>query len=469
MISQPTADQDGLPPGARSRSVLVILLGIAVSVIDVTIVNLALPGIARDLQASAADAVWVVNAYQLAALAFLLPSAAIGERWGYRTVYLGGTALFAFSSAACFFAPSLPVLTLARATQGLGAAGIMAVNAALLGLTYPSRMLGRGIVINSAVVATASVAGPSLAALVLANASWHWLFAPNVPLGLLVLLLGWRALPNNRISIAHGARLSWLDVALNAAMFGLFFLGAQALGARAGTASAEGTPGLALGLLGSGFLVGVVYVRRQWILPAPLFPIDLLRLPVFGLSMCTSVASFAAQTLAYLTLPFLMLETWGHSPVEAGLLITAWPVAVVVTAPIAGRLIGRYADGLLGAVGLAIMAGGLALLAALPTAPTFTAIAWRLAVCGLGFGLFQSPNNHTILTSAPAPRMGAAGGMLGTARLTGQTLGAVILVFIFNLESVHDGQGPLLALVLAAGFAAVASVFSLARLRTASA
>jgi len=451
MISRPAAYQDGLPPGARSRSVLVILLGIAVSVIDVTIFNLALPGIARDLHASAADAVWVVNAYQLAALAFLLPFAAVGERIGYRTVYLGG------------------MLTLARGVQGLGAAGIMAVNGALLRLTYSSRMPGRGIAINSAVVATASVAGPSLAALVLAYASWPWLFAPNVPLGLLVLLLGWRALPHNRISIANGTRLSWLDVALNAAMLGLFFLGAQALSERAGTASAAGTPGLALGLLGSGLVVGVVYVRRQWILRAPLFPIDLLRLPVFGLSMCTSVASFTAQTLAYVALPFLLLEAGGYSPVEAGLLITAWPVAVVATAPVAGRLIGRYADGLLCAVGLAIMAGGLALLAALPAAPTFAAIAWRLAVCGLGFGLFQSPNNHTILTSAPAPRMSAAGGMLGTARLTGQTLGAVILVFIFNVASVHDGHGPLLALVLAAGFAAEASVFSLLRLRHASA
>ena len=120
MISRPAADQDGLPPGARSRSVLVILLGIAVSVIDVTIFNLALPGIARDLHASAADAVWVVNAYQLAALAFLLPFAAVGERIGYRTVYLGGMALFGFSCAACFFAPSPSMLTLARGVQGLG-------------------------------------------------------------------------------------------------------------------------------------------------------------------------------------------------------------------------------------------------------------------------------------------------------------------------------------------------------------
>ncbi|MFL6691539.1 MAG: MFS transporter, partial [Ramlibacter sp.] len=137
----------------------VIILGIAVSVLDGTVVNLALPGIVRDLHSTASQAVWVVNAYQLATLALILPLATLGDRVGYRRVYLAGVAVFTIASALCSLADSLPVLAVARAVQGAGAAGMMSVNAALVRLTYPAEQLGRGIALNSVVVATASVAG----------------------------------------------------------------------------------------------------------------------------------------------------------------------------------------------------------------------------------------------------------------------------------------------------------------------
>jgi DHA2 family multidrug resistance protein-like MFS transporter len=132
-------------------------------------------------------------------------------------------------------------------------------------------------------------------------------------------------------------------------------------------------------------------------------------------------------------------------------------------APFAGRLIGRYPDGLLGGIGLALFTVGQALLAVLPAHPGNLDIAWRMALCGLGFGLFQSPNNHTIVTSPPPHRSGAASGMLGTARLTGQTLGAVVLAGIFSAWPPHDGKGQVIALAVAACFSAVAGVFSVLR------
>jgi len=435
----------------------VIIFGLAVAVLDGTIVNLALPGIARDLHASAAQAVWVINAYQVATLALLLPCAILGDLIGYRRVYLGGLVLFTAASLACALSNSLPMLAAARAIQGLGAAGIMSVNAALLRLIYPRRMLGRGVAINSLVVATASVAGPSIAAGILSVASWPWLFVLNLPLGVAVLWLGLRALPQNSTAAPAGVRLSWLDVLLNALMFGLVVLGVDALGTH-GASSASTGAGAAL--LAGGLLVGLVYIRRQWAQPLPLFPLDLLRIPVFALSMCSSVGAFAAQMLAYIALPFLLLDSYGRTPLQAGLLITAWPLAIVVVAPIVGRLIGRYPDGLLGGIGMAIMAIGLALMAALPAQPDNAAIAWRMVLCGIGFGMFQSPNNHTIVTTAPVHRSGGASGMLGTARLTGQTLGAVLLSIIFSIENAHNGRGPVIALALAACFAAVAGAFS---------
>ncbi|HUW36827.1 MAG TPA: MFS transporter [Rhodocyclaceae bacterium] len=456
-------DQDGLPTPARYLAMAVVILGITMTVLDGTIVNLALPGIARDLAASAAHSVWVVNAYQVAILSLLLPAATLGDLVGYRRVYLSGLTLFTLASLGCTLADSLPMLAAARAIQGLGAAGIMAVNAALVRLIYPRHMLGRGVALNSMVVALASVAGPSVAAGILSVASWPWLFAVNLPLGVAVMWLGYRALPRNSAPPPAGARLSWLDVLLNALTFSLVFLGADALGT-GGSANFSALAG-GLAMLAAGVTLGALYVRRQLREAVPLLPVDLLRIPVFALSMCTSVAAFAAQILAYIALPFLLLDAYGRSPLQAGLLITAWPLAIIVAAPLAGRLIGRYPDGLLGGVGLGILAAGLASLAALPVQPSNADIVWRLALCGIGFGLFQSPNNHTIVTTAPRHRSGGASGMLGTARLTGQTFGAVLLALIFSFANAHDGRGPLIALALAAGFAAMAGAFSALRLR----
>jgi DHA2 family multidrug resistance protein-like MFS transporter len=455
---------DGLPLPQRIWAMLVILLGIFISVLDGTIVNLALPDIARQFQVPAAQSIWVVNAFQLASLVMLLPLASLGDRIGYRRTYLAGMTLFTLASLGAMLAQSLPMLVSARALQGLGAAGVMSVNAALVRLTYPASQLGRGMAINSAVVAVASVAGPSLAALILSVASWPWLFVLHLPLGLLVLTLGRRALPANAAPSAAAAAAppSLLDVALNIAMFALIFAGADALGVHQGAAQAGQS--LAWTLLAAGVLLGAFYIRRQLPLAAPLFPVDLLRIPVFALSMGTSLGAFSAQMMAYIALPFLLLGSLGRPHGEAGLLMSAWPLGTAVMAPLAGRLIGRYPSGLLGGLGLALLACGLTALALLPADASNPDIVWRMALCGMGFSLNQSPNNHTIITSAPPYRSGAASGMLGTARLTGQTLGAVMLAAIFSFWNPHEHQGPATALWAAAACAAVGAILSSLRL-----
>ena len=338
---------------------------------------------------------------------------------------------------------------------------MMSVNTALVRMIDPKKLLGRGVAINSMIVAASSVAGPSCAAGILALASWPCLFAVNLPFGLLVLALG-RSLPHHPPGEAKAA-LSRIDVLLNILMFALIFLGLDFLGARgARSSSASASSGLIL--LAAGIAVGIFYLKRQARRTLPIFPIDLLRIPVFALSMCTSVTAFTAQMLCYLALPFLFLDAYGRTPLQAGVLITAWPIAIIAIAPFVGRAIGRIPGGIFGGAGLGILSAGLSLLALLPAQPTDADIIWRLAVCGLGFGLFQSPNNHTIVTSAPLSRSGGASGMLGVARLTGQSLGAVLIAIIFSIADPHNGQGPTLALWISSAFAAVAGVFSALRL-----
>jgi DHA2 family multidrug resistance protein-like MFS transporter len=471
------APHPGLPLPQRWHATVAIVLGIAMTVIEGMIVNLALPALARDLDASASATVWVVNAYQLAVLALLLPLASLGERVGYRRVYLAGVVVFTLASAACAASGSLAMLVAARALQGMGAAGLMAVNAALVRLTYPAESLGRGIALNSVVVALSSVAGPALSAAILSVADWPWLFAINLPLGVLLVWLGARALPSNPPPSGPPRQASVLDALLNAGMFCGVFLAIDLLGARAGegaggveaVAAARWGPLPAGGwLLAAALVVGVVHVRRQVRQAVPLLPIDLLRIRVFRLSMATSVCAFAAQTLAFIALPFLLLDAWHLGSGQAGALMACWPAGVVVAAPVAGRLIGRLPGGLLGGVGLGALALGLAALALLAGSAARPGLAWAvggaLLLCGLGFGCFQSPNNHVILTSAPARRAGAAGGMLATARLTGQSTGAVCIAAVFAVAAAGAG-GPQAALALAAASSAAAAVFSALRLR----
>src|SRR5204863_193030 len=302
--------EDGLPKPQRYWAILTLMVGLAMSCLDTAIVNVALPVIARDLHTSAADSIWVVNAYQLAVMISLLPFASFGDIFGYRRVYRFGLVLYTGAALVSALSTSLEMLTLGRALQGLGAAGLMSVNTALVRFTYPRRQLAQGI--------------------------------------------------------------------------------------------------------------------------------------------------------AFVALPFYFHDVIGASAVETGLLITPWAVMTAILAPIAGYLADRHPAGILGGIGLAVLASGFVLLALLPADPTTADIVWRVALCGAGFGLFQSPNNRAIVASAPRHRSGGAGAIQGTARLLGQSIGAALVALVFGVAG--GGHGAATAILIAAGFAGIAVIASLTRL-----
>lgn len=188
-------DSDGLPLEARRWAILSIAIGVGMASLDTAIANTALPAIADQLHASPAASVWIVNAYQLAMVATLLPFAALGETIGYRRACIGGLVLFTAASLACAMAWSLPSLVAARLFQGVGASAIMGVDTAMMRAIYPRHLQGRGFGTNALVVAVAFAIGPTAASLILAIAPWPWLFAINVPLGVIALFLGRRVLP----------------------------------------------------------------------------------------------------------------------------------------------------------------------------------------------------------------------------------------------------------------------------------
>lgn len=437
-------------PG-RIWAVATIWLGLAMAVMDGSIANVALPAIAEDLKTSPSFSIWIINGYQLAVTISLLPLASLGEIIGYRRVYLFGLALFTMASLFCALSHDLVLLTAARVIQGFGAAGLMSVNAALVRFTYPHRLLGRGIGYNALVVALSAAAGPTLASAILSLGHWPWLFAINIPLGITALTIGYRALPAPPRA-EHP--FDWRSAVLSASTFGLGIAAIDSIGH--GEAAALYLTELAIAII-SGFLL----VRRQQGSRAPLLPLDLLRIPIFALSIATSIASFCAQMLAFTALPFFLRYDFGYSAVEIGLLMTPWPLAVAIAAPLAGWLVERYPAGLLGGIGLVSFAGGLIALAYLPPHPGSLDVIWRMALSGAGFGLFQAPNNRTMIAAAPRERSGGASGMLGTARLLGQTTGAALVALLLARLALAGTQ---MALLTGTGFALAAAVLSLLRL-----
>ncbi len=456
MSSAVTEHSDGLPQPQRNRAILTIGLGLLIAVMDGAIANVALPTIASNLDARPAFSIWIVNGYQLAITISLLPLASLGEIIGYRRVHLAGLMLFTLASLFCALSHTLLLLTVARIIQGFGAAGILSVNAALIRFTYPRALLGRGIGLNALVVAISAAVGPTVAAAILAISTWPYLFAVNVPIGVGALTLGWRSLPHtNRASHAF----DWQSAALSAITFGLGIAGIDS----AGHGEA---PLLYVAEFGTATIAGFLLVRRQTTMTSPLLPMDLLRIPIFALSIGTSIVSFCGQMLAYVAMPFYLESRFGYSAVQIGLLITPWPIAIAFAAPLAGRLVERYSAGLLGGLGLLLFALGLGALALLPAKPSIADVAWRMALSGAGFGLFQTPNNRTMIAAAPRERSGGASGMLGTARLLGQTTGAA-LVALFLARYPVDGTR--FALLAGAGFALFGAALSMLRLSSSGA
>lgn len=439
-------------------AVVAVLLAIMMSVLDGTIMNIALPTLAQEFAVTPSTAIWVVNAYQLVITMTLLSFASLGDIWGYRKVFLTGISIFVAASLACALSPSFWLLTAARIVQGVGAACVMSVNTALIRLIYPPHILGRGMGVNAMVVAVSAAAGPSIAGSLLAIGSWHWLFAINIPLGLTAFLIGRRLLPANPPtgSVRRFDRLSALG---NALTFGLLIYTLE------GFAHAEGRVFILLQLVLLA-IIGTWFIRRQYRVDTPILPVDLLRIPIFSLSVGTSIASFTAQMLAMISMPFFMQNILGYSAVQIGLLLTPWPLATILTAPLAGRLVERVHPGLLGGIGMTVFATGVLSLYLLPPHPAEWDIIWRMALCGMGYGLFQTPNNVTIVSSAPKQRSGGASGMLGTARLLGQTLGATLVALLFRLFP--EGERSQACLLLAICFAVGAGIVSCIRMTQAS-
>ncbi len=440
---------DGLPRPRRYWAVLTIMTVLVITVLDSTMVNVALPNIAVSLDTSASLIVRVVIAYNITVVVTLLPFSSVAERIGFRRMFALGLVLFGLASFGSSQAASLEGLLLSRIIQGLGASMLMCLYGGLLRNIYPLRRLAVGISLNATVVGLTAVMGPTIGAWILALASWPWIFLVNLPICALCCL-GVRFLPEvPRVP----ARFDWLAAALTLPAFGLAILGLDILGHR---------PFTALACLAVSGLAAWGLLRRSRGQVAPLVPFDLLRITAIGYAVAASLMLFAAQMAALVSLPFFFDRILHYSYAEIGVVLGAWSLGTAGMAPLAAYFSGRYPVAILCAIGGCGVAAGMLVILLLPHDAAFLWFFLALLLGGVGFGFFQTPNNRAMLAGAPRNRSGAAGAMQATTRVFGQGVGTGLVAMVF---AVGGDYGPMLGLGVSMGCALTAVIVNIARHR----
>lgn len=408
---------DGLPGSERRLAVLALVLGTSMAVIDTTMINVALPSIAEDLQVSSSQVVWVTNLFQIVCAAFLLVFAGLSELFSRRRMYTFGMTLFSLAAVGAALSSRLETLLLFRGLQGLGAAATLSIGTSLYRSIFPSRLLGSALGLSAMVVAVGYAAGPAIGGLVLSMAEWPWLFILTAPLGVSAAWLAWRALPK------EPRRQGSFDMpgALGAIItLSAFFAAMEALG--------RGVLRWPVLLwLGLAVLSFSLFLWRQRRAPHPLLHLPLFGVPRFRLALAAQCLAFIGHGVAFVALSFLFQEDMGMTPLQTAWLFTPWPLTVMVVGPLAGRLADRLNPALPASIGLGLLLIGLVALARLSVDAGMLDIAWRMALCGTGFGLFQSPNNRELMGSIPRERSANASGTMSTTRTVAQSLGVAIV------------------------------------------
>jgi MFS transporter, DHA2 family, multidrug resistance protein len=416
----------GLPLPRRFWAVASISAGSVLYALDGGILNVALPVISEKLGVSDSTSILLVSVYNLVLAMALLPLAAFGERIGHRLVFVGGFTLYLAASLCCLFAAGLPLLLCLRAVQALSAAGLLSVSLAMVRMVYPQQLLGRGLGFNTMASAIGAAFAPPLGGWLLAHLPWQSVFAAGLPLALIGLATS-RFLPDPKprreLYDTHGAVLC-------AVTFGLVISGLQAM--------SQQVPGLlSWALVAGGLAVAVWFVRHELKTVAPVLPVDLLARPALALSVAGGLLAVLSITVLLLYLPF-RLHGLGLGSAAIGGMVAPFAITVMIAAPASGMLSDHISPMSLGTAGMAIATVGVASVIWLSVAPTFFDVAWRMAICGLGFSLFFSPNGRLVVGSVPRERAAGASSLVATTRMLGQALGATGLagLLAFGLPAI---------------------------------
>lgn len=455
--SHTSALDQGFEPPRRYLAAAAILIGVLMAALDSSIVNIALPSIASTLQVDSASSIWIANGYQVACAATMLVCASLGTRIGVKRFYTIGMVLFTVSSLGCGFSPTFEVLVFMRILQGVSYAVMISVGLGLYRVIFPPKALGTIFGLNALAFAVGTAIGPVLGGVIISYLSWPWLFYINIPLGGLAIVFSFISLGRD-YETENG--FDWMGAVSSVAALGLMVVAVDQIG--------RWESHMLIYCAVASVVFFTLFFTAQARSKHPLLPLDIFLSRQYTFAVLSSVSMFVAQGMALVGLPFVLQQTYNYSVLESAFIFTPWPVAVVICAPIAGRLSNHFNPTQISTVGVMIFCIGLGLLALLPELATVNDFLWRVAICGVGYGLFLPPNNKEMFVNVAANRTVTASGVLSTARTIGQSIGAALVAMVITLlNGISGGAGVQFAIYVfgvACVIAAISSVVSTLRL-----
>jgi EmrB/QacA subfamily drug resistance transporter len=420
-------------------------IGTFMTALDGSVVNIVLPIVSKDFGADIATIEWVVTIYLLVVSGLLLSFGRLGDLRGHKDVYVSGFLIFVVGSVICGVAPNELVLIAARAMQATGGAMLASNSPAIITRNFPMGQRGQALGLQGTMTYLGLTVGPSLGGWLTSQFGWRSVFYINVPVGALAILLSTQIIPRDEPDVKQ-EQFDLRGAALFMVGLILFLLGLNQ-GNEWGWASFTLISCIALSLvLLAAF---VVHELRE---PHPMLDLTLFQRRIFSAAVASAVANYICAYSVLFLMPFFLIQGRGLGPAQAGLLLTAQPLIMAISAPLSGTLSDRIGSRVLGTFGMIVFAFGLWLLSRLGPVSSQLEIVTSLAIVGLGTGIFTPPNNSALMGSAPRHQQGVAAGTLATARSVGMVLGVGLAGAIFT--TVHE-TGTIFDAISAGYFVAV--------------
>lgn len=431
------------------------------SALDISVVNTILPVVSKVLGADVATVEWVVIIYLLLVSGLLPIFGRLGDMYGHKPIYLTGFAIFILSSVLCGLSPAIHYLIIFRGMQALGAAMLSANSPAILTKNFPAEQRGQALGLQATMTYLGLTVGPSLGGWLTDLFNWRAVFFINVPVGLAALVLSMIFIPKDQRPYKN-ERFDWVGALLF--MFSLITL----LLALNQAHNWGWTSPLTIGLILSALILFVFFIYLEKRTSNPMIDLKLFSQRVFSLSVTSAIINYICVYAIVFLMPFYLIAGREFSPSQAGLILTAQPIVMAVIAPLSGTISDRIGTRPLTVLGMAFLAAGLWFLSRLNALSPISEIMLALSVCGLGIGIFISPNTSALLGAAPSARQGIAAGIMATSRNVGMVLGVGLAGAVFNTVVAHFPQSVEASSYLAISYSfMVAAVFAVIGIFTA--